>query len=106
MIVLARGVPDVNSGPFKGKNLLSVIEARPSRIQTSQPTRTENIKKAGHASIAGLNTVCCHPTPVVSMGFAGGEQQRIAVARLILKRCAHYTSGQNHLCIELINNFI
>lgn len=70
MIVLERGVPAVNSGPVKGKKLLNVTKARPVKKTTSQSTRTENTKKAGHASIASFNIGSCPPTPVLLLSCA------------------------------------
>lgn len=45
VIVLARGVPDVNSGSIKDKKLLNVTKARPVKKKTSQSTRTKNNNK-------------------------------------------------------------
>lgn len=76
VIVLARGFPDVNSGPVKLKKLLSVTKARPVKKKTSQATRTENTNKRATPRLqAQHRLLSSSPRPVVIIGFSGGEKQ-------------------------------
>lgn len=67
VIVIARGFPDANSGPIKGKKLLSVTNPRTVKKKTSQATRTENTSmratprlQASAPSVVVQPTSCCY----------------------------------------------
>lgn len=67
MIVLARGVPDVNNGRAKGKKPLNVTKVRPVKKSTSQSTRTKDTKKqatprlqASTSSVVIQPPSCCY----------------------------------------------